>query len=319
MNLEGKLPILVLGGTGNLGCLILRELLNIPELTVSVLVRDSLKCANLAQKIEQSGGKIITGDVTDPKSIDDITKGIHTVISALEGDDKVIFEGQMNILRDGIKHDLYRFVPSDFCLNIWSIPFGTHYCVDQILKFRQVLEKEKVRGLHFTTGCYMETYFSIVEKDGFLYWEDPNRKMDLISMEDVAKFVAQAVRNPNLSGDVMVSATQLGVKQIWQTYNQITGRNLELKNMGSISDLKELIKKYKNEGNVYDALRFGYYYLVFGEKTWINNRMNDKFGNVNVTSLEQFLEKNKGKNLNELPLLEMAKCISKEKLLNYSI
>jgi nucleoside-diphosphate-sugar epimerase len=319
MNLENKLSILVLGGTGNLGCFILKELLNIPEFKVSVLVRDSLKCANLSQKIEQSGGKIITGDVTDLKSIENVTKGVHTVISALEGDEKVIYEGQMNILKDGLKNNLFRFVPSEFCLNIWSISFGTHYCVDQILKFRQALEKEKIRGLHFTTGCFMETFFSIVEKDGFLYWEDPNRKMDLISMEDVGKYVAQAVRNPNLSGDVMLSGIQMGVKQIWQTYNQLTGKNLELKNMGSISDLKELIKKYKIEGNTYDALRFGYYYLVFGEKTWITNRMNDKFENVKVTSLEDFLGKCKGKNLNELPLLETAKCVSKEKLLQYSI
>jgi len=164
----------------------------------------------------------------------------------------------------------------------------------------------------------METYFSIIDNEGFWYWSDPNRKIDLITMNDVARFVVAAVRDPNLTGDVMVYSTQLTIKQVLETYNHITGNNLELNNMGSLNDLRDRIKAEKEQDNFYEALKLGYYYLLFGENTLITNRMNEKFPDVKVTTLEEFLEKTKGKPAYEAPLNDIAKSISKETLLQYS-
>lgn len=40
-----------------------------------------------------AGGRVIIGDMTKLDTLVDSTKGIHTVISALIGDDNVVLEG----------------------------------------------------------------------------------------------------------------------------------------------------------------------------------------------------------------------------------
>jgi uncharacterized protein YbjT (DUF2867 family) len=130
MQSNQKLNILILGGSGNLGSLITREALKHNDISVNVMFHSTSNHKELVEMIKKSGGKVFEADVTKPDTIRDMTKGMHTVISALIGGDDVIIDGQKALLEDAERNGVTRFVPSDFSFDIWNVPFGRHYFID---------------------------------------------------------------------------------------------------------------------------------------------------------------------------------------------
>jgi nucleoside-diphosphate-sugar epimerase len=315
---NNKLSVLVVGASGHLGCMITRELIARGDMIVSVLVQDKEKCKDLCTEITNSGGKCFVGDVLKPDTIKGITKNIHTVISTLIGDNDVMIDGQSLLLEDAIQNNVKRFVPSDFSLNIWGLKTGTHYLVDQRLRFRQRLEKTQIKGLHFTDGMFMETYFWLAEKQGFNYWGDINTKIDLIAMKDMAKFVAAAVGDRNIVGDVMVTGCEVSTKQIVEIYNKATNKNVEAMKLGTLDDLRSRIKEMKEQGNSFEALQLGFSMLMFDGRGKITKRMNEMFPSVKITSLEDFIKGTQGKSMMDYTMYNVAQHIDKQMLMQYS-
>jgi hypothetical protein len=320
MEIESRIPVLVAGASGRFGRLITQELLNNEcQFIVSVLIRDPEKIQDLSQKILNTGGKIFKGDVCKPETLIGVTSGIHTVVSALNGDDSVLLEGQTNLLNDCIKNLVQRFVPSHYSLNIWNLPLGTHYFADLQLKFRERLEKTQVHGLYFTVGVFMEAYYSTVEKEGFKYWGDIKTKLDLISMKDAAKFVVAALTEKHRIGDIMIIGQELSTKKILETYNLVTGKKTEALKEEGLMELKQRIQELKKQGNGFEALKLGYMLLLYGGEGKIIDKMNEKFPNVKTVSWEEFLKEVKGKPMFSLSMMDIANKLSKEKLLQYHI
>jgi len=90
--------VLIAGATGMLGNLIAGHLLDQDGVQVRLLVRDSAgndpeKAAAL-EGLTARGATIVTGDVSDPASLDIATLGVDVVISALQGGPSVIVDGQ---------------------------------------------------------------------------------------------------------------------------------------------------------------------------------------------------------------------------------
>jgi len=281
---------LIIAPTGEFGRHITRECLKLENLLVSVLVRNPDKEKDLMEQITKSGGRVIKGDLTKPETLIDVTKGIHTVISAVVGDFKTVVEGQKLILEDGIKNGLKRFAPSEFGLDVWGkIPKGEHYFVDQRLTFREILSKSKVPGLHFTLGMFMEA-FAFFNRESFTYWGSPDTKLDLTSQEDAARYLAAAVANMYF-GDIMVIGDELTIIQARDIYNKITGKNLALVKGGTIEDLKKKAVEAREKGDFSSAIAYGYGIFVWDGRAKIKDRMNSEFPEVKPLSFEDFVKK----------------------------
>jgi putative NADH-flavin reductase len=91
---SSKIPILIAGATGQLGKFITEHSLANSKLQVNILVRNSEKNKELVEKVTKAGGKVHIGDITDPKSLQGVTKDIHTVISAVSGDESIFVEAK---------------------------------------------------------------------------------------------------------------------------------------------------------------------------------------------------------------------------------
>jgi len=292
---QDKLNILIIGSTGNLGCLITRECLARDNLRVNVLIRNPDKCKDLREKIESAGGRVFIGDITDPESIRDCTKGMHTVISAVIGDDRTVIEGQHNLLKDALKNNVQRFVPSDFSFDIDNMKLGEHYFTDQRLKFRQILEKSHMKALYFSTGMFLQTYFWMVSKGGFTCWGSADKKIDLTAEEDIARFVAAAVSDPDRIGKVKISGNRLSTKEIVDIYNLETGKHEEYKLLGSLEDLKLKVADFKKKGDMFNFVQYGYGIPIYDGRGDIKEPMNDQFPEVKTTKLDEFVKANLGK------------------------
>jgi hypothetical protein len=197
------------------------------------------------------------------------------------------------LLEDAEKNGVSRFVPSDFGFDIWNIPKGRHYFTDLRLRFKERLDKSKVKGLHFTNGMFMQTYFWMVNKCGLYYWGDINQKIDLTSEEDVAKFVIASVWDRNRVGHVKVVGSEMSTKEIVETYNKVLNRKESGKSNGSIEDLKKKIQDVR-EKDLCESIQLGYDLLRFDGSGKIKDKMNSQFPEVKVTSLEDFLTMTQG-------------------------
>jgi hypothetical protein len=237
---------------------------------------------------------------------------MHTVISALVGGDDVIIDGQTRLLEDAEKNGVVRFVPSDFSFDIWNIPKGRHYFTDQRLKFKERLDKSKVKGLHFSNGMFLETYFWVANKSGFEYWGDINQKIDLTSEIDVAKFVISAIRDKNREGHVKIVGNELSTKEIVDLYNLVLGKKESAKNMGSIEDLKKKVQELKGKGDCFEAIQLGYAIPMFDGTGKIKDKMNNQFPDVKVMKLEDFLKMTQGKPTYEYTIPYVCKAVEQQ-------
>lgn len=286
---------IIVGASGNLGRHIVHQALKRPNLLVNILVRSKEKAKDLVDEVISSGGKVFEGDVTQPDTIRNISVNIHTIISALVGNDDVVIQGQKNLLEDAERHGVKRFVPSDFSGDIWSIPLGQHYFTDQRLKFRQILDKSKIMGLHFSNGYFLETYFYWVNKLGFTYWGDINSKIDLTPEEDVAKFVIAAVSDKDRVGHIRVVSIELSTKEILDTYNLVLGKQEQAKKLGSLDELRNKVQELQKSGNFKESVELGYTLMFFDGSVKIKNKMNSEFPDVKVMKLDEFLKNTQGK------------------------
>jgi hypothetical protein len=263
------------------------------------IVLDDIKDKCLCDKVKENGGECVKLDITKQENLKNLLpKDCDTIISCVFGDDRTLINGQCNLLNYASQLGYKRFVASDFLSNIWNCKLGESYLIDQRLKFRDSLNKSNVKGLHFSHGIFMETYFWLAEKCGYFgYWGDKNQKIDLTSQEDVAKFVAAAVSRENLTGDVCISGGEYSTEEIANLYNHLTGKNLEVKCLGSIDDLKKNISEFKSTDDPFMLVQYSIMLPLFDGRGKIKNRMNSQFPEVKVTTLEDFIGKIQSKGL----------------------
>jgi len=297
---ESRIPVVIIGASGNLGSLVTKECLNRPELQVELtIVLDDIKDKCLCDKVKENGGECIKLDINNFEEMRNVLpQNGHTIISCVFGDDNTMIEGQCNLLNLANSLNYKRFIASDFLCNIWNCKIGESYLIDQRLKFRDFLKSSKVKGLHFSHGIFMETYFWLAEKLGYFgYWGDINQKIDLTSQEDVARFVAAGVSRPNLTGDVFISGCEYSTKDIASLYNQITGKKMDTKCLGSIDDLRAKLKDLKEQDDPFLSVQYSLMLPIFDGRGKIKNRMNNQFPEVKITSLEDFIKRIEGKGL----------------------
>ena len=287
-----KLSVLIVSATGQLGALITKHALANPKLQVNILVRDPTKNKQLVEQVEKVGGKVFKGDLTDAQSLKGITKGIHTVISAVNSyDDKIAVDGQVNLLNEALASRVQRFVPSDYGVNYTKFTreelFRTAV-VSPKFKFQDHLDKTSIKQLHFYQGNLTETFFW-VQSMGFGYWGDSSIKHDITTYEDIAKVVAEAVSNPDLTGDIIYSGEKLSIHEIANIYNKVRGTNIQPKNKGSVEELKKLYDEARQKGDA-NADFLGLFLLQADKRSTFDRTNNAEFPQIKPTSVEEFLK-----------------------------
>jgi len=286
-----KLPILVVGATGQLGSLITKYALKQPNLAVNILIRNPDKNKDLVDEIQKAGGKVIVGDVTKPETLTDSTKGIHTVISALIGDDSTVFEGQRHLAEDAVKNGVKRFVPSDFSLSTDRIQEGEHPFLTSRIKFRKYLETTPVKGLHVTLGIFTETFFFFKTRmfPGLHYYQSPDQKIDITTYEDTAKYVAAAVAKPDRVGDLRIHGDELSINEIAAIYKKVTGKDVKPENRGSIEDLKKSIEELRKK-DFFRSILLTYEIFMFDGRGKLESVDNAEFPEIQPTHLEDYIK-----------------------------
>lgn len=120
--------VLVAGAAGMLGSRIASHLLDHDDATVRLLVRpgrdsEPVKAARVGPLLDR-GAEVILGDVLQPETLDAAVDGVDVVVSALQGGDDVIVDGQVGLAEAAVRNGVRRFLPSDFAIDVFHAPAG---------------------------------------------------------------------------------------------------------------------------------------------------------------------------------------------------
>lgn len=296
-----KPTVLVLGATGMLGTKIVSALLDKGATVVKVMVRPSSdeKEENRKQieEMKARGAIIVSGDLMKPETLLPICEGVEVVVSAV-GNSNVTVPGQKNAIDAAKKQGVKRFIPSDYSVDYRKLDYGDN---DNLDKRKEVLSYLQLIGLGYTlilNGAFMDNistpYMPQFDFDNgiFKYWGDGETPVDMTTTDDTAKYVAEAVSDPDLANTALeVAGEVLTMKELLAAYEEATGKKLQVKQLGSVEDLKAWIEQKKPTAqSPVEYIPQQYEYTMVSGKGKLDNIQNARYPHIKPLTVKQYLQ-----------------------------
>ena len=251
--MNAKPTVLVVGSTGMLGTKIVSALIDKGATEVRAMVRPSSdENAENRQKIEEmqtKGAVIVEGDLMKPETLLPLCEGVDIIVSAV-GNNQTTVPGQKNLIDAAKQQGVKRFIPSDYSVDYRKLDYGDN---DNLDKRKEVLEYLQQSGLEYTlilNGAFMDNVGTPYmpqfdfENNTFQYWGDGEQPCDFTTTDDTAKYIAQAVSDPDLANTALeVAGDVLTMKELLAAYEEATGNKLQEKQLGSVEDLLAWIEQ----------------------------------------------------------------------------
>ena len=298
--MASKPTVLVVGSTGMLGIKVISALLNKGATEVKAMVRsDSDNKEENRQKIEQMkvrGATIVEGDLMKPETLLSICEGVDVIVSAV-GNNQQTVPGQKNLINVAKQQGVNRLIPSDYSVDYRKVDYGDS---DNLDMRKEVLSHLQQSGLGYTlilNGSFMDNIgtpylpqFNFAQGT-FEYWGDGEMPLDFTTTDDTAKYVAEAVSDPDLVNTALeVAGDVLSNKQLLTVYEKATGKKLQEKPLGSVEDLKAWINQKKPSANSpVEYIPQQYEYVMVSGKAKLDNIQN-RYPNIQPLTIYQYLK-----------------------------
>lgn len=295
-----KSTVLVVGSTGMLGVKIVSALLDKGATQVKAMVR-SRNDSNEEnrQKIDEmnaKGAAIVEGDLMQPETLLSVCQGVDVVVSAV-GNNQVTVPGQKNLIDAAKQQGVKRFIPSDYSVDYRKLDYGDN---DNLDMRKQVFEYLQQSGLEYTlilNGAFMDNVGTPympqfdLEHQTFQYWGDGETPLDFTTTDDTAKYVAEAVNDPDLANTALeVAGDVLTAKQLKAVYEEATGKQLKEKPLGSVEELKAwIVAKKPSAKSPVEYVPQQYEYTMVSGKGKLDHLQNERYPQIKPATVKQFL------------------------------
>ncbi len=238
-------PILVTGGTGNLGGRIIKALLE-RGATVRAVVRAGTDQAKL-DALTQSGVEIVPVDMNNMAQLTEACRGATCVVSALAGLRDVIVDTQQHLLAAAVAAGVPRFIPSDFCSDYTKLTPGNNRNFDLRREFAALVEQAPIAATSILNGAFGEILGYNIPLLDFKqqqvgYWEDADWPIDFTTMDDTAAFTAAAALDNKTPRLLRIASFQITPRQLSAAAEQVQHRPFPLVQLGSRADLAAQIQ-----------------------------------------------------------------------------
>jgi uncharacterized protein YbjT (DUF2867 family) len=243
--------VLVVGGTGNLGGKIVRELLALAPALVRVTTRDPNKAESAA--LAALGVELATADLGDAGSLERACDGIDVVVSAAQGLADIIVDGQTRLLRAAEVKGVARMLPSDYALDFFKTTPGKNRNLDLRRDFNTVLDgSTRVRGTSVLCGAFMDliTWGAIGPdpKTGvYRVWGSPDQRYDFTLTDDLAKYIAAIALDDTAGRFVRVAGDSQTARTLAPIFEAARGTPVTIVAAGTLDELDALIERMKAE------------------------------------------------------------------------
>jgi uncharacterized protein YbjT (DUF2867 family) len=224
-------PVLVVGGTGDLGGRVVRELLARHK-RVRALVRPGSD----ASALEKQGVEIVRGDMLDPASLDPAMRGVGAVVTSAigyshrkKGDSlKTDFEGNRNLVDAAKRTGVPRFVLTSIlqCHLARDVP---HFWAKKDAE--DYLETQGVPFVALRPGAYLGGgsggfLARGLRKGNLMRMTPPGVRITFIHPDEVARALAMAVDEPRaLNRRIDLGSDRaLSTEELAQLFARVLGR-----------------------------------------------------------------------------------------------
>jgi uncharacterized protein YbjT (DUF2867 family) len=194
------MKVLVAGGTGRLGSLVVRRLLD-RGVEVRVLTRDVARAGDL----ESLGAEAVVGDVRRPDTLPAAMRDVDVVVSAVHGfagTDRVSPE---SVDRDGNAHLVEAAGTAGAAVVLMSIVEAAPDSPMVLLRCKDAAERRlRASAVDWTvvrSAAFLELWAELVGK-GIVFGRGQN-PINFVSVHDVAEVVVKAVLDPGSRGRVI--------------------------------------------------------------------------------------------------------------------
>lgn len=307
--MDSKPTVLIAGISGSLGSLIADAILEGGVMNVKGLVRSNGTNDKKQQQLDDLKAKgvvFVEGDLYDQQSLTEACKGVEVIVSAVKGGpsektgvyrEDIVLSGQLNLLEAAITSGVKRFIPSDYSVDFLKLDLGDNYNLDFRIKFAELLKQSGLEYTFILNGAFMEVEFSPFAKlfdfdaGTFSYWGDGEQPCDFTTYDDTAKYTAEAVADPEMVNSALkVAGDVLTMKQLLAAYEEVTGKKLVEKRLGSVEELKAWIAKTKqNASSPFDYLMQQYHWTMVSGKGKLDELHNARYPHIKPITVKQFL------------------------------
>ncbi|HEY9883215.1 MAG TPA: hypothetical protein V6C98_06350, partial [Thermosynechococcaceae cyanobacterium] len=117
--------------------------------------------------------------------------------------------------------------------------------------------------------------------------------LDFTTTDDTAKYVAEAVTDPDLANTALeVAGDVLTAKQLKAAYEEVTGQPLAEKPLGSVAELQAWIAAKKpSASSPIEYVPQQYEYTMVSGKGKLDRIQNDRYPQIKPLTVKQFLSK----------------------------
>jgi uncharacterized protein YbjT (DUF2867 family) len=288
--------VLLAGATGMLGNRVAGHLLDQPDVVLRLLLRAPAPAgsakAEAVDALVARGAEIVSGDVTDPASLDAATSGVDVVVSALQGGPGIVVDGQIALAEAAARNGARRFLPSDFAIDLFSAPEGA----PQFAMRRhadEVIDALPMEVAHVLNGGFMDMMLDpdtagIVDLQAgtATVWGTGDEPFNLTTVEDTARFTARiATDQADVSGVHRVSGAETSFNAIIDETERITGTPLTRTVMGTTEDLRRITAEADDPWSVV----MPWYLLSMLTVAPFATTDNDRYPDARPTGLRDYL------------------------------
>ncbi|KAF5653733.1 hypothetical protein F25303_2038 [Fusarium sp. NRRL 25303] len=298
----------VTGITGKFARLVVKNLLNHPELNIRGFCRDPRKLP--AQISASPQVTIIQGDANDLNALRRFVKGCEVVICCYLGDNTFMVESQKLLVDACDMENVSRYVASDYCLDFTKLQYGQLPAKDPMKHVKAYLEtKNNVKGVHILIGVFMETfwseYFSVFDPRDckFSFYGTGHEIWESTTYGTAAEYVAAVALDQSAAGVLHFLGDRKTIFQIADEFGKIYGKEPQLERRGSLKDLYDTMHATyeKDPQNIYAYLAMFYqYYCTNGQAHLKEDLDNLKYPDIEPITFRDFLKSNKLEDLNDV-------------------
>ncbi len=293
--------VALVGGTGHLGTLIGNAVLDKPDTQLRLLVRPGSR--GKAAELEKRGAQVVEGTLGAGAgaALASLCGGAMTLVSALQGGQDVIVDGQTQLLRAAREAGVKRFIPSDYSLDLFKVKPGHIPTSDMRRQFASVADAERgsMEVVHVLNGGFLDrgVLFGFIrvidlEKQMACLWGDGKHQMDWTTYGDAARYTAEvAVDERPVPRVFSVAGDVLDFQGIVHAYESGSGKKLRVERLGSLEDLDARIQELQKAGaaSFRSYLPLMYYRSILNGEGKLDQLMNDRYPSVRRTSLREYV------------------------------
>lgn len=286
--------VLVVGATGRLGGLVVRELR-----ARGAAVRAGIRNVESpgAAALRELGAEIVELDPTkaSPEAIARALEGVHVVVSTMQGGPDVIVDAQLRLLDAAEKAGVSRFFPSDYSFDFFRLPQGINVNSDWRRTFAERAEARggRVEIVHLMQGIFADAFVTGFvglydrERNVVGYWGDGTVPIDWTTWEDTARYLAAAVLDARpVPSKLYVAGDRASALDLVVHLASVRARPSVVRH-GSLDELRTRIAERlaSAPGDMYGWLPLMYALGMFSGEAQLGALANDRYPDIRPETL----------------------------------